>query len=677
METPPLTLLSTLLLISLYFFFHHLLRCRNAPKLSPGPPPLPVIGNLHQLGNLPHCRLHSLAKSYGPIMFLRLGNKPTVVVSSPEVAELVLKTHDSIFSSRPSVDALHHLSYGNKGRAFAESGVYWRGLRRLCMLQLLSPAKVESFTPMRREELGMMVRRVTAAAAVREAVDVSAEVGQLMGDLACRMILGCSTRDKFNLKPVTNEARNLAGAFNLADYVPLLGALDLQGMTRRAKAVNRAMDKVFEDIIREYEEDTTGKYKGDFIDTLLAGMGHPINSSQDEQVHIMGRTNVKAIALDMIAASYESLSTAIEWSLSELIRNPRVMKHLQQELEAVVGLGRTVEESDMLELNYLDMVVKESLRLQLIRKLELLNQNTKQPSFYTIYATRKAPKLPPGPPPLPIIGNLHHVPHHRLRSLAKAYGSIMFLRLGNKLMVVVLLPEVAKLILRTHNSIFSSRLSMEDKFNFNLKPVIHEFMNLAGAFNLADYVPAGSSGNHLQPANGDFTTRHSVSHSSNHSLLLFHHLHRRKAPKLPPGPPLLPIIRNLHQLGNPPHRRLHSLSKSYGPIMFLRLGNKPTVVVSLPEAAELILKTHDGIFSSGPSWEALGHMSYSNTGIAFVENGAYWQGVRRLCMLHLLSPAKVESFAPMRREELGRVVGRVRRAAAAREAVDVSAEVGS
>ncbi|KAI6675753.1 hypothetical protein NL676_003659 [Syzygium grande] len=368
METSPLALLSTFLLIALYFFFHHLRR-RSAPKLPPGPPPLPVIGNLHQLGNLPHRSLHSLAKSYGSIMFLRLGNKPTVVVSSPEAAELVLKTHDSIFSSRPSVDALHHLSYGNKGMAFAESGAYWRGLRRLCMLQLLSPAKVESFAPMRREELGRMVVRVRAAAAAREAVDVSAEVGQLIGDLACRMILGCSTRDKFNLKPVIHEALNLAGAFNLADYVPLLGALDLQGMTRRAKAVNRAMDKVFEDVIREHEEDTTGKYKGDFIDTLLAGMGHPINSSQDEQVHIMGRTNVKAIALDMIAASYESSSTAIEWALSELIRNPRaialdmittsykslsiviewalselicnprVMKHLQQEQKAMRALG--------------------------------------------------------------------------------------------------------------------------------------------------------------------------------------------------------------------------------------------------------------------------------------------------------------------------------------------------
>ncbi|KAL3716258.1 hypothetical protein ACJRO7_007941 [Eucalyptus globulus] len=363
METSPLPILSTALLITLYFFFRHL-RCRQAHKLPPGPPPLPVIGNLHQLGNLPHRRLHSLAKSYGPIMFLRLGNKPTVVVSSPEAAELVLKTYDGIFSSRPSVDALRHLSYGNKGMAFAESGAYWRGMRKLCTLQLLSPAKVESFAPMRREELGRVVRRVRAAAAAHEAVDVSAEVGQLIGDLACRMILGCSTRDKFNLKPGIHEALNLAGAFNLADYVPLLGALDLQGITRRAKAVNRVVDKVLEDIIREHEEDTTGKYEGDFIDALLAGMGHPINGSpQDEPVHVLGRTNIKALALDMIAASYESSSAAIEWAMSELIRHPHALKRLQRELEAAVGLGRTVEEADLPKLNYMDMVVKESFRL--------------------------------------------------------------------------------------------------------------------------------------------------------------------------------------------------------------------------------------------------------------------------------------------------------------------------
>ncbi|KAL3744327.1 hypothetical protein ACJRO7_013570 [Eucalyptus globulus] len=81
---------------------------------------------------------------------------------------------------------------------------------------------------MRREELVRVVRRVRAAGAACEAVDMSAELGQLIGDLACQMILGYSTRDKFNLKPGIREFLNLAEAFNLADYMPLLGALDLQ-----------------------------------------------------------------------------------------------------------------------------------------------------------------------------------------------------------------------------------------------------------------------------------------------------------------------------------------------------------------------------------------------------------------------------------------------------------------
>ncbi|KAI6675738.1 hypothetical protein NL676_003644 [Syzygium grande] len=43
-----------------------------------------------------------------------------------------------------------------------------------------------------------------------------------------------------------------------------------------------------------------------------------------------------------------------------------MMKHLQQELEVVVRLGRTVEESDLLKLNFLDMVVKENFKLHLL-----------------------------------------------------------------------------------------------------------------------------------------------------------------------------------------------------------------------------------------------------------------------------------------------------------------------
>ncbi|KAH7524843.1 hypothetical protein FEM48_Zijuj06G0162000 [Ziziphus jujuba var. spinosa] len=80
-------------------------------KLPPGPRGFPIFGSLHLLGEFPHRDLHQLAKHYGPIMHLRLGLVPTTVVSSPQAAELFLKTHDLVFATRPSHEAAKHISY--------------------------------------------------------------------------------------------------------------------------------------------------------------------------------------------------------------------------------------------------------------------------------------------------------------------------------------------------------------------------------------------------------------------------------------------------------------------------------------------------------------------------------------------------------------------------------------
>ena len=152
----------SLVLVAIYSFLH--LRSNSHRKPPPGPPALPIIGNLHRLGNLPHRALHDLAKKYGPIMSMRLGSVPTIVVSSPQVAELFLKTHDRVFASRPRVQASKYLSYGAKGLAFTEYGSYWRNVRKFCTVELLSVAKIDSYVGMRREEMGLLVEALKEAA---------------------------------------------------------------------------------------------------------------------------------------------------------------------------------------------------------------------------------------------------------------------------------------------------------------------------------------------------------------------------------------------------------------------------------------------------------------------------------------------------------------------------------
>lgn len=68
-------------------------------------------------------------------------------------------------------------------------------------------------------------------------------------------------------------------------------------------------------------------------------------------------------------ASMDTSSTATEWAISELIKHPRIMKKVQEELETVVGMDRMVEESDLEKLEYLDMVIKETMRLHPVAPL--------------------------------------------------------------------------------------------------------------------------------------------------------------------------------------------------------------------------------------------------------------------------------------------------------------------
>ncbi|MBA0767114.1 hypothetical protein Gotri_016063 [Gossypium trilobum] len=281
---------------------------------------------------LPHRSLYHLAKKHGPIMSIRLGSVPTVVVSSPPVAEMFLKTHDVVFASRPKVQVLQSIYNGKKGIAFTELGPYWRSVRKFCNQQLFNASKIESFAPSRKEVLAHFIESLKEAAVAKEVVNISKKVGDLNEKMTLKMILGPVKKyEEFNLKDLIEELTYLAGAFNLADFVPFLGAFDLQD---------------------------------DFVGMMLTELNKQMNPDGD----IMDRNSIKAITIDMIVASLDTSAATLEWALSELIRHSSVMLKLQQELESVIG-KRMVEETDLPKLEYLDMVVRETLRLHPIAPL--------------------------------------------------------------------------------------------------------------------------------------------------------------------------------------------------------------------------------------------------------------------------------------------------------------------
>ncbi|WMV57506.1 hypothetical protein MTR67_050891 [Solanum verrucosum] len=116
---------ATVVVIFIVYAFYELLNnIHNRKRYPPGPKGLPIIGHLHLLGKNPHQDFLKLAKTHGPLMYVRLGLVPTIVVSSADTVEKFLKTYDHIFATRPHNEAAYYLAYGQRNMISEKHGPY-------------------------------------------------------------------------------------------------------------------------------------------------------------------------------------------------------------------------------------------------------------------------------------------------------------------------------------------------------------------------------------------------------------------------------------------------------------------------------------------------------------------------------------------------------------------------
>ncbi|CAI9109292.1 OLC1v1009094C1 [Oldenlandia corymbosa var. corymbosa] len=367
--------LQVLAAISSYFLLK-LLWVQRRYGLPPGPNGLPILGNLHCLGKNLHQDLCKLSKKYGPIMYLRIGYVPTVVVSSPAAAEKFLKTHDHVFANRPYHQGSWYLCYHQRNLTFSKDNLYWRNMRQICSSNLFSNRRVASFESMRREEVRLMIESLKRAASNGVSVDLSSEIRSLSANMSCLMIFGKKYLDKDfedrRFGDVIREALHISGHPNFGDYFPLLRIFDIQRLTRRFKEIAKNYDDLIEKIIVDHLDHSQEhqETKEDFVDILMDSM------ESEEFEFEFDRRHLKAVLLDMLTASMDSTTATIEWTISELLRHPGIMWKLQKEIEQRVGMDRFVEESDLEGLTYLDMVMKESMRLHPASALTLPHVST-------------------------------------------------------------------------------------------------------------------------------------------------------------------------------------------------------------------------------------------------------------------------------------------------------------
>ncbi len=152
---------------------------------------------------------------------------------------------------------------------------------------------------------------------------------------------------------------------------------------------------------------------------------------------------------------------------------------------------------------------------------------------------------------------------------------------------------------------------------------------------------------------------------------------QNKTKRLPPGPPRWPIFGNLLQLGKLPHRDLASLCDKYGPLVYLRLGSVDAITTNDPDIIREILVRQDDVFASRPRTLAAIHLAYGCGDVALAPLGPNWKRMRRICMEHLLTTKRLESFAKHRAEEAQHLVRDVSARAQTGKAVNLREVLGA
>ncbi|KAM4115362.1 hypothetical protein ACJW30_04G143700 [Castanea mollissima] len=358
-------------------------------NLPPSPPKLPIIGNLHQLGTLPHSSLQALSKKYGHVMFFYFGHAPTLVVSSADMAREMMKRHDIIFSNRPKTTANNSLFYGCTDLAFSPSGEYWKQVKKISVLELLSLKSVQPFQNTREEEVAILINKVRDLCPKEVTINLSELLIENTNNIVTRCVFGKKFEEgdgKGRSAELPRKVMMLLAAFFWGNFFPYLGWIDiLMGFIPSLKSTCGEIDAFLDQVVEEHRtmkrDDDEHPHKKDFVDILLQLQK---NGTLDFE---LSHDNLKSILLDMLVGGSDTTSTTLEW------------------VRRVVGNKSKIDVNDINQMDYLKCILKESLRLHPPIPLSLPRETSKSLKFggydippktrvfVNIWAIQRDPKL--------------------------------------------------------------------------------------------------------------------------------------------------------------------------------------------------------------------------------------------------------------------------------------------
>ncbi|KAF9620417.1 hypothetical protein IFM89_012594 [Coptis chinensis] len=379
----PAPIIVSFFIVVIFYIFKK--RSRNTIKTKKAPEVVgawPFIGHLNLISGPKPCHrvLGELADRYGPAFTIHVGTHPILVVSSWELVKVCFTTHDKSFSSRPVHKAIKFMFYNEDSVSFSRYGPYWRELRKMITLNLLTHHRLEMLKLQRVSEVEACFKKLYELWTKRKydnalvLVDMSKWLLEIPFNVITRIVSG-----KYNFaskveryKNVMEKTRSLMDTLALSDAIPYLGWLDrLRGLDNAMKRAAKELDSVLQSWVLEHRQKRVAVSAGtgglvnvneedleeDFIDIMLSIMEKNQLQSDDPD------TLIKAVVQEMILAACDITTVTLTWVLCLLLNNKHVLKRAQTELDTQVGKDRQVDDSDIKNLPYIQAIIKETMRL--------------------------------------------------------------------------------------------------------------------------------------------------------------------------------------------------------------------------------------------------------------------------------------------------------------------------
>ncbi|XP_066323363.1 cytochrome P450 81Q32-like [Miscanthus floridulus] len=380
--------------VAFLFLLHYIVgrvggggKSKDSQHLPPSPPAIPFLGHLHLVKSPFHAALTRIAARHGPVFSMRMGSRRAVVVSSPECAKECFTEHDVNFANRPMFPSMRLVSFDGALLSVSSYGPYWRNLRRVATVQLLSAHRVACMTPVIAAEVRAMVRRMDHAAAAAPGGAARIQLKRRLFELSLSVLMETIAQTKTSrteanadtdmspeaheFKQIIDELVPYLGMANRWDYLPVLRWFDvfgvrnkiLDGVSRRDAFLRRLIDGE-----RRRLDDCNESEIKSMIAVLLA--------MQKSEPEVYTDTVIIALCANLFGAGTETTSTTTEWAMSLLLNHPEALKKAQVEIDAAVGTSCLVTADDVSHLAYLQCIINETLRLHPAAPLLLPHQSS-------------------------------------------------------------------------------------------------------------------------------------------------------------------------------------------------------------------------------------------------------------------------------------------------------------